>query len=82
MQGILGSPRLLRWYLLQFRQSARPRYFEARNASLLTMAPAIVGFHGWAFLRGGMTAAVPRSAMALWHLRVSYAPSAVTLPIC
>ena len=29
------------------------------------------GFHGFAFLRGGMTAAAPRSAMASWHLRVS-----------
>jgi hypothetical protein len=28
-----------------------------------------------------MTAAAPRSAMALWHLRVSYATSAVTLLI-
>jgi hypothetical protein len=53
----------------------------ARSASFLAMAPAVVGFHGWAFLRGVMTAEAPRSAMALWHLRVSYAPSAVTLPI-
>jgi len=29
------------------------------------MAPAVVGFHSWAFLRGGITAAAPRSAMAL-----------------
>ena len=56
------STRFLRWYPLQFRQSARPRYLDARSASFLAMAPAVVGFHGWAFLRGGITAAAPRSA--------------------
>ena len=43
--------------------------------------PAVSGFHGLAFLRGGMIAAAPRAAMASWHLRVSKAQSAVTLPI-
>ena len=43
--------------------------------------PAVSGFHGLAFLRGGMMAAAPRAAMASWHLRVSKAPSAVTLAI-
>ena len=46
------------------------------------MAPAVSGFHGLAFFRGGMIAAAPRAAMASWHLRVSKAPSAVTLAIC
>ena len=41
------------------------------------MAPAMSGFQGLAFLRGGVIAAAPRAAMASWHLRVSKAPSAV-----
>ncbi|AHD02878.1 hypothetical protein METH_04130 [Leisingera methylohalidivorans DSM 14336] len=45
------------------------------------MAPALAGFQGWAFLRDGMMAAAPRAAIAPWHFRVPYAPSAVTLPI-
>ena len=45
------------------------------------MAPGLVGFHGLAFLRGGMIAAAQRAAIASRHLRVSYAPSAVTEPI-
>lgn len=61
--------RLLRWYRLKFRQSARPRYFDARSASFLAMAPAVHGFHGWAFLSGGITAAAPRSA-PLVHVNV------------
>jgi hypothetical protein len=48
---------------------------------LRAIAPAVSGFHGLAFLRGGMIAAAPRAAMASWHLRVSKAPSAVTLAI-
>jgi len=32
---------------------ARPKYLEARRASLRAMAPGLVGFHGLAFLRGG-----------------------------
>ena len=52
------------------------------TALVTGMPRAVVGFQGCAFLRGGMTAAAPRSVMALWHRRVSYAPSAVTLPIC
>jgi hypothetical protein len=82
MQCIFVSTRLRRWYPFQFRYIDRPRYFDARNASFLAMAPAVVGFDGWAFLRGALTAAAPRSAIALWHRRVSYAPSAVTLPMC
>ena len=53
---IFISTRLVRWYPLQFRQSARPRCLDARNASFLAMAPAVVGFHGWVCLRGGLTA--------------------------
>lgn len=57
-----------------------------RRVSLRAIAPGVsgfswTGFHGRAFLRGGMTAAAPRAAMASWHLRVSKAPSAVTLAI-
>ena len=42
----------------------RPRYFDARRASLRAAAPAVAAFDGLAFLRGGMTAAAPRSALA------------------
>ena len=52
-----------------------------RKISLRAMAPAVSGFQGLAFFRGGMIAAAPRSAMASWHLRVSKAPLAVTLAI-
>lgn len=38
------------------RQRARPRYFDARRASVRATAPAVRAFHGLAFLRGGMTA--------------------------
>ena len=48
------------------------------GASFRAMAAAVEGFHGLAFLRGGMTAWAPRSATASWHLRVALAPSAVT----
>ena len=67
----LVSTRLRRWYPLQSRQIARPRYFEARRALFLATALAVTVFHGLAFLRGGMTASEPRSAIASWHLRVS-----------
>jgi hypothetical protein len=46
--------------------------------SLHAIAPAVSGFQGLAFLRGGMIAAAPRAAIASWHLRVSKAPSTVT----
>ena len=74
------STRLLRWYPVTCRHNARPRYFEARAASLRALAPGVSGFHNLAFLRGGMTACAFRAVIASWHLRVSYAPSAVTLP--
>lgn len=67
-KGLL-STRRRRWYPLQCRQMARPRYFEAHSASLRATAPGLVGFHGLAFLRGGMTAAVFRAAIASWHCR-------------
>lgn len=71
IQCILVSTRLRRWYPLQFRQIARPRYFDARRASFLATAPGVTVFHGFAFLRGGITALAPRSAIASWRLRVS-----------
>ena len=70
-QCIFVSARLRRWYSLHRLHSARPRYFEVRNASFRACAPAVVGFQGLAFLRGGMMAAAPRSPMASWHFRVS-----------
>jgi hypothetical protein len=33
------------------------------------MAPALVGFQGFAFLRGGITAQSSLAAIASWHLR-------------
>ena len=39
------------------------------------------GFRCLTFLRGGMMAPASRAAIASWHFRVSYSPSAVTLPI-
>ncbi len=82
-QCIFVSARLRRWYSLHRLHSARPRYFEVRNASFRACAPAVVGFQGLAFLRGGSegtsatgssacpNAAAPRSPMASWHFRVS-----------
>ncbi len=69
-QCIFVSTRLRRWYPLHHRQRARPRYFDARSASFRVVAPAVTVFHGLAFLRGGMTAWAPRSAIASWHFRV------------
>ena len=71
MQFIFASTRLRRWYPLQRRHNVLPRYRDARTASFRAMAPALVGFQGLAFLRGGMTACAPRAAIASWHLRVS-----------
>lgn len=45
------------------------------------MARATLGFQSFAFLRGGVTAWASLTAIALWHLRVACAPSAVTVPI-
>ena len=58
-------------------------YFAARRASFrgeplsaigprtMASAPAVMVFQGFAFLRGGMTAWAPRSAMVSWYVRVS-----------
>ena len=54
---------------------------EARRASVRATAPPVSGVQGLAFLRGGMIPAAPRAAMASWHLRVSKAPSTVTVAI-
>ena len=58
-----------------------PKYFEASKASFHAIAPGVSGFQSWTFLRGEMPACALRATMASWHLRVSYAPSAVTLMI-
>ena len=71
MQCILLSTRLRRWYPVHRRQMARPRYRDALTTSFRAMAPALLGFHGLAFLRGGMTAWALRAAIASWHVRVS-----------
>jgi len=46
------------------RQMVRPTRFDVRRVSLRAIAPAVSGFHGLAFLRGGMIAVAPRAAMA------------------
>jgi hypothetical protein len=56
IQCILVSTRLRRWYPLQRRHRVRPRYRCALTASLREIAPVLVGFQGFAFLRGGTTA--------------------------
>ena len=86
-----GSPvgtRLLRLEPLHRRQSARPRYSDARRASWRATAPAAAVVHGPARhgparpggLAGrGITAWMgPRSARASRHFRVVETPSAVT----
>ena len=80
-QCVLVSTRLRRWYPLKRRHKVRPKYRCALTASFRAIAPALVGFQGLAFLRCGITAWAFLAAMASWHLRVSYALSAVTLPI-
>jgi hypothetical protein len=62
IQCILVSTRLRRWYPLQRRHRVRPRYRCALTASLRAIAPALVGFQGFAFLRGGTTAWASLSA--------------------
>ena len=44
------------------RQMVRPTRFDVRRISLRAAAPAVSGFQGLAFLRGGMIAAAPRAA--------------------
>ena len=55
-QFIFVSTLLRRWYPLQFRQSARPKCFDVRRISLRARAPAVSGFQGRAFRRGGVRA--------------------------
>ena len=50
-------------------------------ADLVLWDFAFFGVRPHLVLKGGMIAAAPRAAMASWHLRVSKAPSAVTMPI-
>ncbi len=52
-QFIFVSTLLRRWCPLQFRPSARPRCFDARRISLRARTPAVSGFQGRAFRRGG-----------------------------
>ena len=72
-QCILVSTRLRRWYPLKRRHKVRPKYRCALTASFRAIAPALVGFQGLAFLRGGITAWAFLAAMVSWHLCVSYA---------
>ncbi len=52
-QFIFVSTLLRRWYPLQFRQSARPKCFDARRISFRARAPAVSGFQGLALRRVG-----------------------------
>lgn len=45
--------------------------FRDPQGAFRAMAPAVMAFHGFPFLRGGMTACAPRSAMVSWNLLVS-----------
>ena len=49
MQRIFVSTLLCRWYPLQFRQCARPRYFVDRRASFRAISPAVMALNGLAF---------------------------------
>lgn len=60
LRCILGSTRLRRWYPLDRRHSARPSYFDDRSALLRATAPWLSAWQGLAYLRGRITAAVPR----------------------
>ena len=62
-QCIFVSTRLRRWHPLHRRHRVRPRYRCALMASLRAIAPSLVGFQGFAFLRGGITAQASRAAM-------------------
>jgi hypothetical protein len=81
-QFIFVSARLWRWFPLNFWHKARPRYLQALTALFRAIAPAVVGFQSWAFLRGGMMAAAPRLAITLWHLRVPLSFTRSYDPIC
>lgn len=70
-QCIFVSTRLRRSYPLQRRHKVRLRYGWALIASFRAMAPALVGFQGFAFLRGGITAWASLAVIASCHLRVS-----------
>lgn len=49
----------------------QPATEQALSASLRASAPARASFHGWAFLRGGVTTCAPLWAIAAWHALVS-----------
>ena len=61
---IFVSTRLRRWYPLHRRHSARPKYFDTHRAAFRATALAVTAFHGLVYLRDGMTAWAPRTAMA------------------
>ncbi len=63
------------------RHKALPQQLNTVHLRL-DAASAVMVFHDFAFLPGGITAWTPRSAIASWHFRVSYAPSAVALLVC
>lgn len=62
---ILTAPPLRGWFAQAVFMCA---------ASRCAMAPRLFGFRGLAFFRGGMIAAAPSVAMALWHWRAPKAP--------
>ena len=76
-------------------QSARPKWRVARKVSFLAWAAGPSSFQGRPLLRIGSkedqdpvrwtgaptNAGPPRSVIAAWQVRVSWAPSAVTVPM-
>ena len=70
-QCVLVSTKDRRWYPTHLFQRALPRCFDALIASLRSLAAGLSGFHRAAFLRSGMMALAPLSAMALRQFRVS-----------
>ena len=80
-QRILALTRLRWWHRLHFLQIDRPDRRAARRVSWRAWAPGFVSFQGRPLRRVGITAQARRAAMAEWQARVSYAPSAVTVPM-
>ena len=62
---IWASIRLQAWYPVSRFQNARPKCLLARKVSFLARAPGLSSFQGRPFLRIGMTAVPPRSAMTV-----------------
>lgn len=66
-ETVYGTPPASGYRLMPFARTTLGAEQPLLNSELLGYGR----FHGLAFLRGGMTARAPRSAIASWHLRVS-----------